>query len=190
MDRLCKPYGFYKNECLPIKYDSMVAMTKNDIINGLINELLEDLLNENKIDIYKEDDAYKYQITSSFNQKIRKYENLSIIDLNKCEEELKSKYNINQNETLLIFKYDYIQKDLLVPIVGYEVYHPITKENLDLNYCEQKINIIVPAEIKENELYKNNPNSFYYKDKCNSYPNGNGVDMTIYNRKSEYNQRY
>ena len=111
LDRLCKPYGFYKNECLPIKYDSMVAMTKNDIINGLINELLEDVLNENKIDIYKEDDTYKYQITSSFNQKIRKYEKLSIIDLNKCEEELKSKYNINQNETLLIFKYDYIQKD-------------------------------------------------------------------------------
>ena len=109
--------------------------------------------------------------------------------MNKCEEELKSKYNINQNETLLIFKYDYIQKDLLVPIVGYEVFHPKTKENLDLNYCKQKINIIVPAEIKENELYKHNPNSFYYKDKCNSYPNGNGVDMTIYNRKSEYNKK-
>lgn len=78
----------------------------------------------------------------------------------------------------------------MVPIVGYEVFHPKTKEILDLNYCkENKIDIIIPVDIKENELYKHNPKSSYYKDKCNSFQNEKGIDMTIYDKKNEFNNK-
>ena len=104
----------------------------------------------------------KYQITTSFNQKNNKYENISTINLELCEDKLKYEYNISQNDSLLIFKYDYFIKELLAPIVGYEVFHPKTKEILDLNYCkENKIDIIIRVDIKENELYKHNPKSSY-----------------------------
>ena len=190
--KICQPYDFLNNECSPIKtkYDSMISMIKSDIKEGVINALLEDLLERNKNDIYKEDDNIKYQITTSFNQKNNKYENISTINLELSEDKLKYEYNISQNDSLLIFKYDYFIKELLVPIVGYEVFHPKTKEILDLNYCkENKIDIIIPVDIKENELYKHNPKSSYYKDKCNSFQNEKGMDMTIYDRKNEFNNK-
>ena len=187
---ICVPNNFLKNECIPRKYDSMISMLKNDISKGLINDIIEDVINENKIDIYKEDDTFKYQITSSFNQNHKIYDNISIIHLEKCEHVLKIKYNINQNDTLLIFKYDYISNEFLAPIVGYEVFHPITKEILDLNYCKNnKLDIIIPINISENEIYKSDPNNIFYKDKCISNQNEKGVDMTIYNRKKEYNNK-
>ena len=188
--KICQPRGFLKNECSSIKtrYDSMISMIKTDIKEGAINELLEDLLNGNKNDIYKEDEDVKYQITTSDNQKNNKYGNISTIDLKQCEDKLKCEYNISQNYSLLIFKYDYYIKEIYPPIIGYEVYHPITKEILDLNYCKMnKIDIIIPIDIKENELYKHEPNNLYYKDKCYSFHNEKGIDLTIYDRKKEYN---
>ena len=188
--KICQPRDFLKNECSPIKtkYDSMISMIKTDIKEGAINELLEDLLNGNKNDIYKEDDDVKYQITTSDNQKNNKYGNISTIDLEQCEDKLKYEYNISQNYSLLIFKYDYYIKEIYAPIIGYEVFHPITKEILDLNYCKMnKIDIIIPIDIKENELYKHEPNNSYYKDKCYSFHNQKGIDLTIYDRKTEYN---
>ena len=77
-----------------------------------------------------------------------------------------------------------------VPIVGYEIFNPITKQILDLNKCRNsKIDIILPANIRDNELFKHNPNNNYYKDKCSSYQNEKGVDLTIYDRKKEYNDK-
>ena len=84
----------------------MIEMIRNDIVNGQIDQLLENVINENKIDIYKYDNNIKYQITSSFNQKNKAYENISIIDLKDCEDQLKYIYNISLNDTLIIFKYD------------------------------------------------------------------------------------
>ena len=195
--KFCQSYEFLNNECSPSKYLSMIALIKNDISNGVLNDLLENVMNDNKIDIcQKDEDNIKYQITSSFNQKNKKYDNLSIINLDEqCESELKRVYNINNNQTLIIFKYDYSKNDLLIPIVGYEFFHPITKEPLDLNICKNKnlkLNLINPVNtdyFDENKLYKHNPNDNYYKDKCNSFSNDKSVDTTIYDRKNVYNDK-
>ena len=189
-DIICRPYYFLNNVCLPTIHNSMIEMIRNDIVNGQIDQLLENVINENKIDIYKYDNNIKYQITSSFNQKNKAYENISIIDLKDCENQLKYIYNISLNDTLIIFKYDYILKEISTPIVGYEIFHPKTKKILDLNHCKDKIiDIITPVNIDENKLYKHDPNNNYYKDKCNPFPNEKGVDMTIYEKKKEYNDK-
>ena len=191
--KICRPQDFLANECTPIKmnFDSMISMIKNDISQGSLNDILEDVLNEKKVDIFKEDENIKYQITSSFNQKNKIYENISIIDLKQCEDKLKSEYNINPNVSLIIFKYDYTISNSLVPMIGYEVFHPTTKEILDLSICKEnknKIELIVPVELKENEVYKHDPNNIYYNDKCYSNQNEK-VDMTLYERKNEYNNK-
>ena len=189
--KLCQPDEFFRKECKPIKYDTnMINMIKYSINDGLIDDLLKEVINESKIDIYNTDTDIKYQITSSFNQNNKNYENISVINLTKCESKLKQIYNINSNDTLIIFKYDYKIEGLLIPIVGYEVYHPRTKEILNLNFCnETSIDLIIPVNIEENELYKHDPKNDYYIDKCNSFPNEKGVDMTLYDRKKEYNDK-
>ena len=168
----------------------MIDMIKHDIEDHFIDNMLEEVINESKIDINNIDNNIKYQITSSFNQRNKVYNNISNIDLKECETKLKEVYGINPNETLILFKYDYDIKGLLIPMVGYEVFHPKTKEVLDLNHCKNnKIDVIIPVNIDESKLYKYDPNNTYYKDKCNSYPNENGVDMTLYDRKKEFNDK-
>ena len=41
----------------------------------------------------------------------------------------KEKYNISQNQSLLIFKYEYYIPDLHIPLIGYGVFNPETKNN-------------------------------------------------------------
>ena len=187
--KICRSNDFFKNICLPKNYNSIIEMIKEDIINGVMNNEIDDIIKE-KIDIYKIENNTKYQITSTFNQKNKIYDNISIIDLQQCETKLKDAYGIPQNETLIIFKFDYIKDNTFVPIVGFDVFNSITKEILDLNKCQNiKIDIILPTNINEDELYKHDPNSIYYKDKCSSYPNEKGVDMTLYDRKIAYNHK-
>ena len=76
---------------------------------------------------------------------------------------IKKKYNIDKNLTLIILKIDYYIEGLLIPIIFYEVYHPINKSKLELNYCSNThIDLTIPVSIKEEELYKYEPNSGYY----------------------------
>ena len=107
--------------------------------------------------------------------------------MGKREIELKKKYNINLNESLLIFKVDIDIEGYSIPIVEYEIYHPITKKKLDLNYCkEDKINIDIPINIGENEIFKYNPKSEYYKDICSPYTTQYNTDITLKDRQSEF----
>ena len=64
------------------------------------------------------------------------------------------------------------------------------KEELNQSYCNNtKIIINVPVSIDEKDLDKYNPSSKYYNDKCYPYSTENGIDMTIYDRKNEYNEK-
>ncbi len=84
----------------------------------------------------------KYQIASSSNQNNKEYNDISTIKLGECENKLKRFYNISEDDNLLIFKEDVYLEGLFTPIVIYEIYHPKTKEKLDIIHCEDiKINI-------------------------------------------------
>ena len=166
---------------------NMINQIKNDIANGIIKSMLENVTNKEKQDIIVEDSNVIYQITSSDNQNNKKYLNISTLKLGECENKLKEKYNISIYEPLLIFKADVYETGLLMPIIEYEVFHPFTLKKLELDICiGLKIQIAVPVTINENEIYKHDPNSDYYNDKCYPAISKDGTDIILSDRKEEF----
>ena len=88
---------------------------------------------EKKQDLIVEEGNMIFQLTSTYNQNNNEYFNYSIIILDDCEKNLKESYNISDNETLIIFKLEYIKEDSLIPIVEYEIYYPYKNEILNLS---------------------------------------------------------
>ena len=77
---------------------------------------------------------------------------------------------------------DYFLEDFLIPITEYEIFHPHTYEKLELKYCKDSmIEVYIPVTIEENDLYKHNPYSEYYKDE--------NYDILL-ERKNIFNNNY
>jgi len=193
--------------------DIMIKNIEDEIIDGSLDILLNDLLNEDINNIIMEDNDVSYQIilsnnknnqssqinqiTNNKNNKISNinnnniifnYDNLSMVFLEECEDILKEKYNINKNISLIIFKVDYHKEDFSIPFVGYEIFNPMNKSKLDLNYCKNTtINENLPAYIDENNLFKYDPTSEYYNDECFPFTTDKGTDILIKDRQEEYN---
>ena len=86
-----------------------------------------------------------------------------------------------------MFKIDYIVPDILIPIVEYQVFHPETKELLDLNiWKDTNIAISYPIlkDIESNNIFIHDPSDKFYNDKCYSY-NENGTDIILNDRKKK-----
>ena len=189
----CHSEYFFTKKCF-INYYSMEAIKEtiniieSDIINHSMNDLLLNIIDNGKNDLLMNKDNIIYQITTSYNQNNKEYQNMSTINLGECENILKTIYNIKKEETLIIFKIEYYIKGLLIPIIAYDIFHPNTKKKLDLNHCKNnRINIYIPVSIDENEIYKYDPNSEYYNDICNQTKSSSGTDIILYDRKNEYN---
>ena len=166
--------------------DQIVSKIKDDIINGNID--LTDLVYGDKEDITISVDDTSFQITTTDNQKNNEYKNISTIQLGKCESILKATYNIDPETPLIIFKVDHYIPGVLIPVIGYEFYHPINKTKLDLKYCkDENIDFKIPVSINEDELFKYDPNSEYYTDECNSYTTDSGTDILLEDRQKEFN---
>ena len=163
----------------------------NEIINNNLEIILFNLTNRNKEDFIIKEKDILYQITSSENQNNKEYRNISKIILGQCENILKKEYEIDDNQTLIIFKIDYYKSDSLIPIIGYEIFDQELKQKLDLNYCKNEninINLSIPVAIDEENLYKYDPNNEYYKDDCIPSSTESGTDILVNDRKNEYNQ--
>ena len=182
--------GLYNpSEQSRIKKDDVIKNIREDIINHNLDSIISNIILERQDTLITEDNTL-FQITTSANQKNNNYTNISTIHLGDCEKTLKEKYNIDENETLIIFKIDYNITGLLIPIIGYDVFHPKNKTKLDLSYCEQSsINYNIPVTINEDYLFKYNPNSEYYSDDCNTYTTENGTDILLNDRKKEFNEK-
>ena len=192
-DGECSALNFLNNLCGDENYygsqniEDIINKIKKGITSQELKALLSNVTGEQKkdIEIYKED--IYYQITSSYNQNNKQYNNISIIKLNQCEDRLKTKYNISEDESLIIFKVDILQDGLLIPKVEYEVYHPLTLEKLELDICNNiTIEISLPVSINEDELYRYNTSSDFYNDKCFPYTSENGTDMTLSDRQNDF----
>ena len=106
--------------------DNMIINIEKGIISHSMDELLNNLTKGDKNDLLIIDSDISYQITTTDNQNNNKYNNISTIILGECENILKDKYEIDPNKNLLIFKIDYYKLGSLIPIIGYEIYHPDT----------------------------------------------------------------
>ena len=190
----CNSEDFFKKKCSlnnnkkEVKENLTLNIIK-EIEEGLMNEILSEVIKEKNDLIIKEKDLV-FQITTSFNQNNKEYQNISTIKLGEFENQIKEKYNISQNESLIIFKVEQFLEGMLIPTIQYEIFHPFTKEKLDLNFDNNKEKIIyiyTSVNINESEEYKYNLKSSYYNDICESFPI-NDIDLTLYERKNEYFQ--
>ena len=161
--------------------DLVITNLKDGILGGSFDNILE----KDSSDYIMEIDNITYQITTSDNKKSNQ-NNISSISLGKCEQILKEKYNINMSMPLIILKIDYPISGQLIPLIGYEVYHPLNKSKLDLSYCNSTVNLNIPVSISEDKIYQYDPNSDFYVDECSSYTSDNGTDIPMYDRKKSF----
>ena len=62
---------------------------------------------------------------------------------------------------------------------------------LNLNICDTIPAIIsIPVNINENEEFIHNPKSDFYEDKCYAYTSEYNTDLSMYDRKNNYNTKY
>ena len=156
------------------------------IKDGSLESLITSVVKEDK-NIIIENEEEIYSIGTLDNQNIN--ETKTLIDLGDCEKELRSVYNITEEEKILIFKIEKYIPGYKIPILGYELFTQNGEINLNLDYCENiKTNTYISVDIDKKEVFKYDPNNEYYNDRCNQYTTENGIDITLYDRKNEYNE--
>ena len=197
LDNSCIDYcfseDFFKEKCIlnsqndENKKKHSLNLIK-EIENGKMNELLLEVINESK-DLIVYENNILYQITTSYNQNIKEYENISSLNLGEFEYEIKEHYNISQNDHLIILKIEEKVEGLLIPLIKYILFDSVKKEQLLLNFSNEKkiIGIYNPVKINESEEYKYNLNSNYYNSIC-FLVSIDGIDITLYDRKNIYYQ--
>ena len=110
--------------------------------------------------------------------------------LGNCETILKNIYKKPHNLPLIILKVDYIMQEFKFPVIGYEVFSPLNKTKLNLDYCNNEtVNYNIPIVINEKDLDKYNTSSDYYNDECNVFTTDEGTDIIILDRKKEFNEK-
>ena len=178
-------------------------MTNEEIIEKINNEFLNNYqVGDESLEIKGENNTV-FQLTTTDNE-MKKFtgsllnnNGLSIVDLGDCETSLKEYYGIDEDASLIIKKYEQITISA-ERNVQYEVYHPVTKQKLNLSVCEKDtIDLYVPVQLNDKliELYEDLQNSGYdlfniddpfYNDLCSPYKSENGTDVLLSDRKNDY----
>ena len=124
----------------------------------------------------------------------------SIIDLEQCGRLLKEHYQINENISLILLKYERISNISSQRSIQYEVYEPYNKTKLNLTICERvktNINIYIPVvlssqtqnlynQLKEMGYDLFDINSPFYNDICIPYKSTGGTDVLLSDRVNSY----
>ena len=168
-------------------------------IKQVFNQIKEDLFNklfldENKIIKTKN---VLFQISTLEFQKIGNISNISSIDFGECEDILKVKNNISDEESIKIIKIDIKSEDLSTTYVQYELFNPNLTKKLDLTECNNtQIIINSPTSLDNetivlyNDLNTSGYNLFNYKDPfyndiCTTYTTLNKTDILLKDRQND-----
>ena len=140
------------------------------------------------IEIPIEDIVVKF--TSTLNQKNNEKDNDITLNLGKCEDNLKSGYNISINDSLYILEVISNEPGMNIPKIEYEVYYPLNNsdnlDKLDLSICKDtKIEISIRVQINDT-LDKYNASSDYYNDICSTTTSSDGTDITLKDRRNDF----
>ena len=187
-------YTFFQNK----------SSYKNYIAQNDINEY------NNRVNIIEKKNNITFQIV---NIPLEKQDNLSYIHIEKNENDIKSFYNISNNDKILLMKADIKKDSFRSTQVEYKFYHPKTFEELNLtNYFYQRrlrgldseeesdtstLDIDIPIdwpkeqkskidELIEKKINPFNSSSEFYIDNCNQYTDSHGKDIFLEERKIEY----
>jgi len=186
----------YSFESLLNEILHMNVSNKNVLIYDLITEKAIQNYTMNGSMIIEGDNNYVYELTNTFNDNSDNNNNLSVIDLGECENILKRENEIDPSIPLIILKLEKTGEVASKRNIQFEVYHPITKEKLDISSCDQ-IDIYVPVNLdqKSIDLYLDlqnygydlfNPNDSFYQDICARYTTENGTDIILSDRKKYF----
>ena len=174
-------YIFFENN--ENSTDDNVEMLKKELANGNLDKLIENIIKKGKKKIIYKDGKVIYELSST---DIKNHDdNISSINLGICESKLKYSNDINITDPLLILKVDIYGEGMLIPVIEYEIYNIETKAKLNLNICKNdKIDVSIPVNINENNLYKHNISDDYYNDIC--YVDDSKIDIILNDRRNEY----
>ena len=140
--------------------------TKEKMVNIISNEILNDMntfSNQNLVISYENE---IYQITTTELQNTNENNNETTINLGECENILKTIYEMDADDKIIIYKMDYFFDGFLIPITEYKLFSHSKNRELNLSYCQDHfIKIKIPVIINA-ELYKYNPFSEYYYNSC------------------------
>ena len=175
---------------------------KNDTeIMNVIQENINFLFEGDKSQVIKSESGVVFQITNTKNEKELLESNnlnnqyLSIIDLNGCENKLKTAYHINNNDSLIYLKQEKTNVKSSEKDIKYEIFEPFNFTKLNLSICEDEtINLYVPIELSEEtiETYEQlkllgynmfNINDPFYQDLCTPFNTKNDTDIPLSARK-------
>ena len=178
-----------KNETEPKEKLSTKIMT--EILNGNLNDLLNDIITNSSAGISFEDGNDRHQISrlSKNSDDDIKGVNYTSIYFGECEDLIKNEYNI-KDEELIIYQIEHYNEGFNIPILEYVIFTQNGSVNLSLNVCNNvTVKYKIPVNVSKDEIYKYDPNDDYYNNECNKYSTNGNVDMTLYDRKNDYNNK-
>ena len=155
-----------------------------EIMNGSLSNLIDQVVNNQKdfVMVSNGDSYHLSTIKMQFKQ-----EELSAVDLGPCEDTLRQTFSLGDQE-LLIFKVDHEVPGFKIPIIEYVLLTQDGRINIDLNICKDiPVNYLIPVNISTDKLYLYDPNNEFYNDLCNQHTSESGTDMTLFDRKNDYN---
>ena len=193
----CSKEDIYENKC------------NNNIPNEQIQEIYSDIkdklmhgqYNSSNNTIFQTKNVI-FQVSTIKEQQNSNNINISSIDFDECEKKIKQKYDIKEEDELIIFKTDMHSDNSSAIYVQYEIYNPYTLGLIPLDVCKDvTININIPIFLDEatESLYMSlsnsgynlfNSNDSFYNDICKTYTTENGTDITLLDRKSIIYENY
>ena len=161
-----------------------IINTTEEIMNANLYDIVLRVLDNNEV-LTRTEKYETYQLYSLSNKNRTK--NLTYVDLDECGKLLKEKYKLKDNEKLLVFKIEFFSPDFKIPIVEYLLFGRDGAIKLNLNICNKlKVIHYIPKTINFTDFAYNPSNSFYY-DKCRPVVLEGDSDLTIYDRRNDFN---
>ena len=167
--------------------EDMTKQIIENIKNGTMEEVISQILTTGDSLIYTEGEDAHLLSTVNGNLKRSDY---SSIDFGPCEKLIREKNNILDTEELLLYQVEHSVEGLNIPILEYVIFTEDGKTQLDLSICDNmQVQYYIPVSINEKDIDKYDPSSEFYNDECNKHSTESGVDMTLYDRKNEFNNK-
>ena len=191
----CPVINFIQNYCglrnnTLLNQDYVINLLTDAIENGTLKGYIGEIVDGISDGYLIMEDTITYHLTALKGNNLLKntLSNVSTLDLGECENKLKDKYEIDANLPLIILKIDYYVNYSLIPIIGYEIFHPLTMQKLDLSVCENNVlNLNVPTDkINESSLYAYDPDSSYYTDECSPTASEESYDIILSDRQNHF----
>ena len=170
---------------------------KGEINIDLLDNIKKELLKSNNTkNVIIKSEKVIIQYSTLEEQKDSENSEVSSIDLGTCEELLRHKYDISEEESLKIYKLDIKTDDLISTYVYYEVYDTTGTIQLDLDVCKD-VDIVINSPViledsldllndrlSESGYNLFNENDSFYHDICAVYTTENDTDMLLSDRKN------